>query len=105
MTTPAIPEPVRDLLAAILEAVTLPCDAPEHARRMEIRAMWVHTALKGALEEDLADIGWDARFLRSRIAAEETEATERAARASVDRAVPVIAAFLADENTERGEGQ
>jgi hypothetical protein len=96
---------LRNLLEAVLEAVTLPHDGLEHARRMETRADWVRATVKGALEEDPASIGWNADFLRTRLRAEETEAAERAARASVDRAFPAVAAFLATEHAESGEGQ
>jgi hypothetical protein len=96
---------LRNLLEAVLEAVTLPHDTPEHARRMETRADWVRATVKGALEEDPAGIGWNADFLRGRLRAEETEAADRAARASVDRAFPTVAAFLATERAERGEQQ
>ncbi|MEU5192780.1 hypothetical protein AB0G86_01780 [Streptomyces scabiei] len=104
-TNPGDARDLRNLLEAVLEAVTLPHDGLNHARRMEIRADWVRATLKGALEEDPASIGWNADFLRSRIAAEEAEAAEKAVRASVDRAFPVVAAFLTDERTERGESQ
>ena len=88
---------LRNLLEAVLEAVTLPHDTAEHARRMETRADWVRATVKGALAEDPADIGWNADFLRGRLRAEEAEAAEKAAQASVDRAFPNVAAFLADE--------
>lgn len=108
MTKPTPAEEARDLrqlLEAVLEAVTLPYDGPDHARRMETRADWVRATLKGALADDPADIGWNADFLRGKLRAEETEAAERAARASVDRAFPAVAAFLAAEHAEAGEGQ
>ncbi|WP_333746155.1 hypothetical protein [Streptomyces sp. IBSBF 2950] len=73
---------LRALLEAVLEAVTLPYDIGDHARRMETRADWVRATLKGALEEDPASIGWNASFLRSRIAAEEAEAAAKAAEAA-----------------------
>ncbi|MDX3559048.1 hypothetical protein PV729_46655 [Streptomyces europaeiscabiei] len=103
-TNPGDARDLRQLLEAVLEAVTLPYDTPEHARRMETRADWVRATLKGALEEDPDGIGWNADFLRGRLAAEETEAAERAARRSVDRAFPTVAAFLA-ENRAGGEGK
>jgi hypothetical protein len=83
VTTADIPEPVRDLLAAVLEAVTLPHDALEHARRMQTRADWVRATLEGALEEDARQedplgFGWHAGFLRGRIAAEDAGAAARA---------------------------
>ncbi|MDX2538606.1 hypothetical protein [Streptomyces scabiei] len=104
-TNPGDARDLRNLLEAVLEAVTLPYDGPEHARRMETRADWVRATVKGALADDPADIGWNADFLRSRLRAEETEAAERAARRSVDRAFPAVAAFLATERAEAGEGQ
>jgi hypothetical protein len=103
-TNPGDARDLRNLLEAVLEAVTLPYDAPEYARRMETRADWVRATVKGALEEDPADVGWNADFLRSRLRAEEAEAAERAARASVDRAFPTGAAFLA-ESRAGGEGK
>ncbi|MGJ5826037.1 hypothetical protein [Streptomyces ossamyceticus] len=95
---------LRNLLQAVLEAVTLPYDTAEYARRMEERAGWVRATVQGALAEDPADIGWNADYLRGRLRAEETEAAERAAKASVDRAFPLVAQFLADERA-RGEQQ
>jgi hypothetical protein len=68
---------LRQLLAAVLDALTLPYDTPGYGRRLTDRAMWARTAVKGALEEDPADIGWNADFLRGKLAAEETEAAER----------------------------
>lgn len=96
---------LRNLLEAVLEAVTLPYSGLDHARRMETRADWVRATVKGALADDPADIGWNADFLRGKLRAEETEAAARAARASVDRAFPVVAAFLADDRARRGEQQ
>ena len=104
-TNPGDARDLRNLLEAVLEAVTLPYDGPEHARRMETRADWVRATVKGALADGPADIGWNADFLRGRLRDEETAAAERAARASVDRAFPIVAAFLATERAERGEDQ
>lgn len=77
-TEPTEADGMRALLEAILEAVTLPYDIAEHARRLETRADWVRATVKGALAEDPANIGWNAGFLRGRLAAEEAEAAERA---------------------------
>lgn len=68
---------LRALLEAVLEAVTLPHDTPEHARRIEERTGWVRATVKGALADDPADIGWNADYLRGKLRAEETEAAER----------------------------
>ncbi|MFF9036399.1 hypothetical protein ACF090_13115 [Streptomyces sp. NPDC014892] len=95
---------LRNLLEAVLEAVTLPTGTPDYERRILDRAVWVRATLKGALAEDPADIGWDTDFLRGKLRAEETEAAARAAQASVDRAFPIVAAFLADDRT-RGESR
>lgn len=69
---------LRQLLTAVLEAVTLPTDTPDYERRILDRALWVRAALKGALAEDPANIGWDVDYLRGKLRTEETEATERA---------------------------
>lgn len=81
-TEPTEADGIRALLEAILEAVTLPDAGLDHARRMESRADWVRATVKGALAEDLDNIGWNATFLRSRIAAEEAEAAAKAAEAA-----------------------
>lgn len=93
---------LRALLAVVLDALTLPYDTPDYGRRILDRAMWARTAVKGALTEDPADIGWEADFLRGKLAAEQADAEKKAVQASVDRAFPVVARFLAEE---RGEGQ
>lgn len=71
---------LRQLLAAVLEALALPYDTPRYDRRILERAMWARAAVKGALEEDPADIGWNADWLRGKLTAEETEAAARAER-------------------------
>lgn len=91
---------LRSLLAAVLDALTVPHDTGNHGQRLAERAMWARTAAKGALEEDPADVGWNTDFLRGKLAAEEAEAAEKAVRASVDRAFPAVARFLADERAE-----
>jgi hypothetical protein len=69
---------LRALLATVLDAVTLPTDTPDYERRILDRALWVRAALKGALAEDLANIGWDVDYLRSKLTAEQAAADERA---------------------------
>ncbi|MEH0642860.1 hypothetical protein QBB33_15560 [Streptomyces scabiei] len=76
-TNPGDAHDLRQLLEAVLEAVTLPHDTAEHARRMQTRADWVRATVKGALADDPADIGWNADYLRGKLRAEETEAAER----------------------------
>jgi hypothetical protein len=102
MQNPGDARDLRQLLEVVLEAVTLTTDIPDYERRILDRALWVRATLKGALTEDPANIGWDVDYLRSKLAAEETDAAERAARASVDRAFPAVAAT---EHAEPGEGQ
>jgi hypothetical protein len=61
----------RELLQAVVEALTLPEGTPDYLSRLADRAMWVRVTVKGALEEDPAGIGWNADYLRSRLRAEE----------------------------------
>ncbi|MDX3068814.1 hypothetical protein PV518_42870 [Streptomyces sp. ND04-05B] len=96
---------LRQLLAVVLDALNIPHGTPGYDRRLAERAMWARIAIKGALEENPADIGWEADFLRGRLRAEETGAADRAVRASVDRAFPVIAEFLTEDRARRGEQQ
>ncbi|WP_406457072.1 hypothetical protein OH768_24835 [Streptomyces sp. NBC_01622] len=93
---------LRRLLAVVLDAITLDYAAPDYERRLADRAGWAHTVLTAVTDGTSNDIGWEADFLRSKLTAEETEAADKAVRASVDRAFPTVAAFLADE---RGEGK
>lgn len=101
---------LRALLEATLEALTLPYDADDYDKRLVDRASWVRATIEGAFTDDPADIGWNADFLRSKMAAEQADADKRtkavdeqeAVRRSVAAQFPAVAAFL-DE--ERGEGQ
>lgn len=68
---------LRQLLAVVLDALTLPYDTADYERRIFDRAMWVRATVKGALEEDPAGIGWNADYLRGKLATEEAEAAER----------------------------
>lgn len=106
MSTPDIPQPVRDLLTAILEAVDVPHPATVGDRErfhqvLVDRALDAVTALRGVLQHG-DDAGWSADYLRARLAekpatgyrtwgeartepsqpprAEETEAANRCAR-------------------------
>jgi len=91
---------LRRLLAVVLDAITLDYAAPDYERRLADRAGWAHTVLTAINNGTSNDIGWEADFLRSKLTAEETEAAEKAVCRSVDRAFPVVAAFLADERGE-----
>lgn len=71
---------LRALLEAVLEAVTLPHDADNYTRHIEDRAGWVFACVKGALEDDPADIGWNADFLRQKLIEEQKAADARAER-------------------------
>ena len=72
-----LPEPVRDLLAAVLEAIDLPHPATvggaeTHDRILAARAVHARIALRSALGD--VDLGpclgptWNARYLRERLA-------------------------------------
>jgi hypothetical protein len=105
--TNRIPDsPVRDLLAAVLEALTLPHDAPDHDRRLLERAALARTVTHAALTEEPDRLAWHTGYLRHRLAQEQARADERqAVRASVDAQFPLIARFLADERSAGGEGR
>jgi hypothetical protein len=69
---------LRALLDAVLDAITLPSGALDHDQRILDRALWVRATVKGALAEDPADLGWNVGYLRSKLAAEQAKADERA---------------------------
>ncbi|MEU8688810.1 hypothetical protein [Streptomyces sp. NPDC048665] len=80
MTSKPNPSEARDLralLAAVLDAITLPHEAPEYAERIEDRASIARVVVREALDEDPARLGWNADWLRGRLAAEQAEAEER----------------------------
>lgn len=69
-----IPEPVRDLLAAVLEAIDIPHPATvggteAHDQLLTTRAVHARIALRSTLD-DGPDMGpaWNAQYLRERIA-------------------------------------
>jgi hypothetical protein len=66
----------RELLQAVVEALTLPEGTPDYLSRLADRAMWVRVTVKGALEEDPAGIGWNADYLRSKMRAEANKRSE-----------------------------
>ncbi|MFF3912702.1 hypothetical protein ACFYZB_04325 [Streptomyces sp. NPDC001852] len=68
---------LRALLGAVLDAITLPHNTPEYAERIEDRASIARVVVREALDEDPARLGWNADWLRSRLATEQAEAEER----------------------------
>jgi hypothetical protein len=74
MTRPQIPEPVRNLLAAVLEAIDIPHPATTggekaHDRLLNARAMHVRLALRDVLDGGPAlGLDWNAAYLRERLA-------------------------------------
>lgn len=70
-----LPEPVHDLLAAVLEALDLPHPATTggtqaHDRLLNTRARHACIALRSVLDDDGSGMGpaWDAAYLRERLA-------------------------------------
>ncbi|MET8418201.1 hypothetical protein ACWD7C_30095 [Streptomyces sp. NPDC005134] len=61
---------LRELLDAVCEALTVPGD-DLNDRRLVDRARWARTTVRGALDEDPANVGWNVRYLRSKMAEEE----------------------------------
>ncbi|MGV9755410.1 hypothetical protein ACWDUC_06180 [Streptomyces tricolor] len=74
MSTAHTPEPVRDLLAAVLEAVDLPHPATTggaavHDRLLAARVMHARTVLRNVLDGGPAiRPAWHAQYLRERLA-------------------------------------
>lgn len=68
---------LRDLLAAIREALGLPFDADGYDRRLISRAGWAQTVMAAVLDDPGEDIGWNADFLRSKLTAEQARAAKR----------------------------
>lgn len=60
------PRDLRNLLEAVVDVLTLPFDTPDYEQQLAERAGWVRTAVRVALDENPADIGWDADYLRSK---------------------------------------
>lgn len=93
---------LRSLLTAVRDAVALDYDTPDYDKRMSDRLILVR-AVVGSVVDDLSeDVGWNADWLRGKLAAEQADAAAKAVRTSVDNQFPAVAAFLADE---RGEGK
>jgi hypothetical protein len=61
---------LRTLLEAVCEALTVPGDDIDD-RRLADRAIWARTTIRGALDEDPADVAWNADYLRGKMTAEE----------------------------------
>jgi hypothetical protein len=69
---------LRALLAAVLDALTLPYDAADYDQRILDRATHVRTAVGSVLTEANADVVWDTDYLRKKLAVEQAAADERA---------------------------
>ena len=61
------------LLEAVLEALTLPDDAPGYSERIEDRAAIAKVVIRAALTEGPAEYGWNADWLRQRMREEEAQ--------------------------------
>lgn len=74
MTNPVPCDPVRDLLAAVLEALDIPHpatvgDAERHGEVLADRSMHAVIALRNALaDEPYLDVEWTTAYLRARLA-------------------------------------
>ena len=63
-------DPIRDLLAAVLEAIDLSADLEDYAERLERRAGLAVVVARAALREDPSDILWNVDYLRAQLVAE-----------------------------------
>ena len=61
----------RDLLEAVVEALTLPFDVADYAARIEDRAAIARVVVREALAEDPSRMGQNADYLRRRLRDEE----------------------------------
>lgn len=78
-TTPsAEARDLRQLLAVVLDALTVPNDADDYAQRIDARARIARSTIGEALAESPDQLGWNADFLRRRLATEQAAADERA---------------------------
>ncbi|MFI5795159.1 hypothetical protein [Streptomyces sp. NPDC051677] len=57
---------LRELLEAVCEALTVPGDDVDD-RRLADRAIWARTVVRGALDENPADVGWNVGYLRKKL--------------------------------------
>jgi hypothetical protein len=69
---------LRQLLAVVLDALTIPNGDYDYDQRIDARARIARVTVGEALAESPAQLGWNADFLRQRLAAEQAEADERA---------------------------
>ncbi|MFE8944518.1 hypothetical protein [Streptomyces sp. NPDC007856] len=65
---------LRDLLAAIREALALPFGVADYQQRLLERAAWARTVADAVLDDPGEDIGWNADYLRGKLAALDAEA-------------------------------
>ncbi|MBP5915880.1 hypothetical protein ACH3XX_42340 [Streptomyces scabiei] len=69
---------LRALLTVVLDALTVPNDADDYDQRIDARARIARITIGEALAESPDQLGWNADFLRQRLATEQAEADERA---------------------------
>lgn len=70
-------DPTRQLLLAVVDALTLPYGVPDYDQRILARGAEARSVAAAALTEDPADLDWNTAYLRRKLAAEETAAAER----------------------------
>jgi len=78
-SSPGDPRDLRNLLEAVADALTLPYDTPDYARRILDRTAWARSVVTAALAEDPRDLGWNVDYLRSKMTVEQAAADKRAA--------------------------
>ncbi|MEV6803163.1 hypothetical protein [Streptomyces sp. NPDC051132] len=110
MSASNLPDPVRALLTAVLEAIDLPHPATTagvevHDRLLAARVMWARVALRSALGFDgpVVSLTWDAQFLRERLA--EHPITGYVTATQADAALNAGATWTEAVTLPEGEGQ
>ncbi|MCZ0207925.1 hypothetical protein OZK63_21165 [Streptomyces sp. UMAF16] len=110
MSAPDLPEPVRDLLTVVLEAIDLPHPATSagtevHDQLLADRVVHARIALRGALGLDGPRMGlaWEVQHLRERLA--EHPITGYVTAAQADDALDAGASWTEAVELPEGEGR
>lgn len=74
MSVEKTPDPIRELLAAVLEAIDVPHHTPDYERRIVDRSVLALVVARAALAEDPDNMLWNVDYLRTLLAGEQAEA-------------------------------
>lgn len=80
-TRPGDAHDLRALLEAVLAVLAVPYTAADYDAQIHSRTYLIRATLEGALAEDPDGIGWNADYLRSKVAAEQAADKDKPAEA------------------------